>query len=86
MTDLSVIAALITVGCCIATAFVATLPKDALTVRVVEHAECRFNKASFDTLWSILGGGFSYRGVDCKSSYVRLSNGYSKEVIRNCSK
>ena len=42
MTVLSVIAALITVSCCIATAFVATLPKDALTVRVVEHAEFRF--------------------------------------------
>ena len=49
MTVLSVIAALITVSCCIATAFTATLPEDALTVRVVEHAELRFNKASFDT-------------------------------------
>lgn len=38
MTVLSVIAALITVSCCIATAFTATLPEDALTVRVVEHA------------------------------------------------
>ena len=64
MTVLSVIAALITVSCCIATAFAATLPKDALTVRVVEHAEFRFNKASFDTLWSILGGGFSYSGKE----------------------
>ena len=64
MAVLSVIAALITVSCCIATAFVATLPEDALTVRVVEHAEFRFNKASFDTLWSILGGGFTYLGKE----------------------
>ncbi|MFR7892791.1 MAG: hypothetical protein ACLU38_00575 [Dysosmobacter sp.] len=64
MTVLSVIAALITVSCCIATAFTATLPEDALTVRVVEHAEFRFNKASFDTLWSILGGSFTYSGKE----------------------
>ena len=62
MTVLSVIAALVTVGCCIATAFVATLPEDALTVRVVEHAEFRFNKDTFDTLWNILGGSFTYAG------------------------
>lgn len=59
MTVLSVIAALITVSCCIATAFTATLPEDALTVRVVEHAEFRFNKASF-----VLGGSFTYSGKE----------------------
>lgn len=42
----------------------ATLPEDALTVCVVEHAEFRFNKASFDTLWSILGGSFTYSGKE----------------------
>lgn len=43
MTVLAVIAALITVCCCIATVFVATLPENALTVCVTEHAELRFN-------------------------------------------
>lgn len=62
LTVLSVIAALITLSCCIATVFIATLPKDALTVRVVEHAEYRFNEASFDTLWGLLGGSFTYAG------------------------
>ena len=64
MTVLSVIAALITICCCIAATFAATLPEDALTVRVVEHAEFRFNKASFDTLWGILGGSFTYSGKE----------------------
>lgn len=62
MTVLSVIAVLITVCCCIATAFVATLPEDALTVHVTERAELRFNSEHFGTLWNILGGSFTYSG------------------------
>lgn len=62
MTVLSVIALLITACCCIATVFLATLPSDALTVRVIERTELRFNAESFDSLWSILGGSFSYSG------------------------
>lgn len=62
MTVLSVIAALITACCCAATVFVATLPEDALTVRVVEHTELRFNAESFNALWNILGGSFGYAG------------------------
>lgn len=56
MTVLTVVAALITIFCCIAVAFVAALPDNALTVRVVENTELRFNAESFDTLWNIIGG------------------------------
>lgn len=62
MTVLTVIAAIITISCCIAAAFVAALPDNALTVRVVENTELRFNAESFDTLWNIIGGSFSYSG------------------------
>lgn len=62
MTVLAVIAAIITISCCIAAAFVAALPDNALTVRVVENTELRFNAESFDTLWNIIGGSFSYSG------------------------
>ena len=62
MTGLSAVAALITVFCGIATAFTATLPQDALTVRVVEQTEFRFKSESFSTLWNILGGRFAYAG------------------------
>ena len=62
MTVLTVVAALITIFCCIAVAFVAALPDNALTVRVVENTELRFNAESFDTLWNIIGGSFSYSG------------------------
>lgn len=64
MTVLSAVAALITVFCGIATAFTATLPQDALTVRVVEQTEFRFNADSFTALWNILGGSFAYAGTD----------------------
>ena len=47
MTVLAVIAAIITISCCIAAAFVAALPDNALTVRVVENTELRFNAESF---------------------------------------
>lgn len=47
MTALSVIAALITVSCCILTAFIATLPEDALSVRVDEHTELHFGTENF---------------------------------------
>lgn len=62
MTVLSVVAALITISCCIAAVFVATLPDDALTVRVVENTELRFNADSFGKLWNIIGGSFIYSG------------------------
>lgn len=62
MTILAIAAALITLCCCAATVFVARLPEDALTVRVVECTELRFNAESFAALWNILGGGFTYSG------------------------
>lgn len=62
MTILSIVAALVTVSCCIAAAFTATLPDDALKVRVAEHTELRFNAESFGALWNILGGSFTYSG------------------------
>lgn len=61
-TVLSVIAALIAVFCGAAAVFVAMLPEDALTVRVIEQTEFRFNAGCFDTLWNILGGSFAYTG------------------------
>lgn len=62
MTVFSVITVLITASCCAAAAFSATLPEDALKVRVVEHTELRFNAESFGALWNILGGSFAYSG------------------------
>lgn len=62
MTILAAIAALIAVFGGISAGFVASLPEDALTVRVVEHTELRFNAESFETLWGILGGSFRYSG------------------------
>lgn len=62
MTVLSIITALIAVSCCAATAFVAALPEDALKVRVVERTQLHFNAESFQALWNILGGSFSYAG------------------------
>lgn len=75
MTVLAVVAALITVSCCIATVFVATLPDNALTVRVVERTELRFNADSFGRLWSIIGGSFSYSGDSSPENM--LGNGES---------
>ena len=74
MTALSVIAALITVSCCILTAFIAILPEDALSVRVDEHTELHFGTETFGTLWNILGGSFTYSGGDSPESMLE-SNG-----------
>ena len=54
MTVLMVIAILATAASCVATIYVATLPKDALTVRVTNNAEFRINEKNFDSLWGIL--------------------------------
>lgn len=62
MTVLMVLAILVTAASCIATIFVATLPKDALTVRVTNNAEFRINEKNFDFLWGILADSFSYAG------------------------
>ncbi len=62
MTIFMVIAILVTAASCVATIFVSTLPKDALTVRVTNHAEFRINEKNFDSLWGILVDSFSYAG------------------------
>ena len=62
MTVIMVIAILATAASLAATIFVAALPKDALTVRVTNHAEFRINEKNFDSLWGILAEGFSYAG------------------------
>ena len=62
MTVLMVIAILATAASCVATIYVATLPKDALTVRVTNNAEFRINEKDFDSLWGILVESFSYAG------------------------
>lgn len=78
MTVLMVIAILVTAVSCIATIFVATLPKDALTVRVTNHAEFRINEKNFDSLWGILADSFSYAGET--SPEEMLSDGSDKIV------
>ena len=66
MTVLMVIAILAAAASCVATIFVSTLPKDALTVRVTNHAEFRINEKNFDSLyscrWFFLCGGRKPRG------------------------
>lgn len=62
MTVLMVIAILAAAVSCVATIFASTLPKDALIVRVTNHAEFRINEKNFDSLWDILADGFSYAG------------------------
>ena len=62
MTVLMVIAVLATAVSCVAAIFVATLPKDALTVRVTNQAEFRINEKDFNSLWGILVESFSYAG------------------------
>ena len=60
MTVLMVIAILATAVSCVAAIYVATLPKDALTVRVTNNAEFRINEKDFDSLCGILVESFSY--------------------------
>ena len=50
MTVLMVIAILAAAASCVATIFVSTLPKDALTVRVTNHAEFRINEKN--SIWN----------------------------------
>ena len=52
MTVLMVIAILATAVSCVAAIYVATLPKDALTVRVTNNAEFRINEKNFDFLFT----------------------------------
>ena len=60
MLVLIVIAALATVASAVSAIYVATLPKDALTVSVTDNAEFRVNSSNLDSLWSIIADGFSY--------------------------
>lgn len=62
MTVFMVIAILATAVGLAATIFVAALPKDALTVRVTNHAEFRINEKNFNSLWGILVDNFSFAG------------------------
>ncbi len=78
MTVLMVIAILTAAASCVATIYVSTLPKDALTVRVTNHAEFRINEKNFDSLWDILADGFSYAGD--ASPEAMLSGGNDKII------
>ena len=78
MTVLMVIAILAAAASCVATIYVSTLPKDALTVRVTNHAEFRINEKNFDSLWDILADGFSYAGD--ASPEAMLSGGNDKII------
>ena len=60
MTVLMVITIIATIMCAVATGFVSSLPKDALTVRVTNNAEFRFNESNFQSLWGLLVDSLSY--------------------------
>lgn len=62
MTVFAVLAMLLTLPCLAATVYVSALPKDALTVRVADHAEFRIREEKFGALWEMLADGFSYAG------------------------
>lgn len=62
MNVLIVISILLAIASCVATIFVATQPKDALTVRVTNNTEFKINEKNFDSIWSILVKNFSYAG------------------------
>lgn len=62
MALLVVLAIFAALMCLLATIYVSTLPKDALTVRVTDHAEFRIREKNFSTLWGILADQFSYAG------------------------
>ena len=60
MTVLMVITIIATIMCAVATGFVSSLPKDALTVRVTNNAEFRINESNFQSLWGLLVDSLSY--------------------------
>lgn len=62
MTVLTVLAILETAVSLTATIYVSALPKDALTVRVTDHAEFRINEKNFPSLFGFLVNNFSYAG------------------------
>lgn len=63
MTVLLVLSILVTAIFVVETIYFSLLPKDALTVRVTDHAEFRIGEENFDSLWEILSGGrYSYAG------------------------
>lgn len=73
-TVLAAVCLLITLCCCAAAGFVAALPENALTVNVVEHTTLRFDAESFEKLWNVLGGSFSYSS-ETMPDYFKQSGG-----------
>ena len=67
ITVLMVIAIFGTLASCVATIFVTTLPKDALKVRVTNHAEFRINNEKLDFIWSNIRKNFTYSGENILS-------------------
>lgn len=65
------LALLVTVISLTAAIYVSALPKDALTVRVTDHAEFRINEKSFTSLWGILADDFSYAGEASPKEMLR---------------
>ena len=75
ITVMMVIAILITAICMAATVYVSMLPKDALTVRVTDHAEFRISEENFNSLWGLLAGShYSYAG-DASPEEMLSDNG-----------
>lgn len=71
LTVLTVLAILATVLSLTAAIYVCTLPKDALTVRVTDHAEFRINDKNFSALWSFLADDFSYSAEASPAEMLR---------------
>ena len=60
ITVFLVLSILATAASCVATVFVASLPEDAVTVRVTNNTEFRVNEKSFPLFWDIVSDNFSY--------------------------
>lgn len=71
MTVFMVVAVLVTVLCLTATIYIATLPKDAMTVRVTNQAEFRINENNFHSFWGFLVNNFSYVGNETPKELLR---------------
>ena len=84
MTVLMVIAILAAAASCVATIFVSTLPKNALTVRVTNHAEFRINEKNFDSLWDILADGFSCAGDVSPEAMLSGGNNKGNTAQKRC--
>ena len=60
LTILSVLSIIASIGLCVATIYVAALPKDAVKVAVVQGAEFQVNQDCFDEIWNIIADSAAF--------------------------